>query len=98
MRLGRPVAPIVLTTEERDTLERWARRPTTAQALALRARLVLRCAAGETATAIALDVHVTKQTVGNGAVDFWIADSMACSTSRVRACRARSLMPMWSVS
>jgi hypothetical protein len=47
MRLGRPVAPIVLTTEERETLERWARRPTTAQALALRARLVLRCAAGE---------------------------------------------------
>jgi transposase len=55
---------MVLTTEERDTLERWARRPTTAQALALRARLVLRCAAGETATAIARDVHVTKQTVG----------------------------------
>jgi len=64
MRLGRPVPPIVLTTDERDTLERWARRPTTAQALALRARLVLRCAAGETATAIARDVHVTKQTVG----------------------------------
>jgi transposase len=64
MRLGRPVAPIVLTAEERETLERWARRPTTAQALALRARLVLRCAGGETATAIAKDVHVTKQTVG----------------------------------
>jgi len=64
MRTGRPVAPIVLTTEERETLEQWARRPTTAQALALRARLVLRCATGETATAIARDVHVTKQTVG----------------------------------
>jgi transposase len=64
MRLGRPVPPIVLTTDERETLERWARRPTTAQALALRARLVLRCAAGETATAIACDVHVTKQMVG----------------------------------
>jgi transposase len=64
MRLGRPVPPIVLTADERETLERWARRPTTAQAIALRARLVLRCAAGETATAIARDVHVTKQTVG----------------------------------
>jgi transposase len=64
MRLGRPVPPIVLTVDERETLERWARRPTTAQALALRARLVLRCAAGETATAIAHDVRVTKQTVG----------------------------------
>ncbi|MBI3264796.1 MAG: IS630 family transposase, partial [Acidobacteria bacterium] len=55
MRLGRPVTPIVLTTDERETLERWARRPTTAQARALRARLVLRCAAGESATAIASD-------------------------------------------
>jgi transposase len=64
MRLGRPVPPIVLTTDERETLERWARRPTTAQAIALRARLVLRCATGETATAIAREVHVTKQTVG----------------------------------
>src|SRR5712691_10270638 len=64
MRLGRPVQPIVLTTDERETLERWARRPTPAPALALRARLVLRCAASETATAIAHDVHVTKQTVG----------------------------------
>ena len=27
MRLGRPVPPIVLTTDERETLERWARRP-----------------------------------------------------------------------
>jgi transposase len=64
MRLGRPVPPIVLTTDERETLERWTRRPTTAQALALRARLVLRCAAGQSATAIAREVHVTKQTVG----------------------------------
>jgi hypothetical protein len=32
--------------------------------LALRARLVLRCAAGEAAIAIARDVHVAKQTVG----------------------------------
>ena len=64
MRMGRPVPPIVLTPDERETLERWTRRPTTAQALALRARLVLRCAAGQSATAIAREVHVTKQTVG----------------------------------
>src|SRR6185436_8338028 len=47
-----------------ETLERWARRPSTSQALALRARLVLRCATGETATVIAHEVHITKQTVG----------------------------------
>jgi hypothetical protein len=87
-----------VTTEERETLERWARRPTTAQALALRLRLVLRCAAGETATAIARDVHVTKQTVGKWRGRFLARRLMACSTSRVPAGRARSPMPMWSAS
>ena len=35
---GRPKAPLVLTDEERQTLQRWARRAKTAQALALRAK------------------------------------------------------------
>lgn len=64
MRRGRPVTRIVLSPTERETLERYTRRATTAQALALRARIILRCAAGETHTAIADDLHVTKQTVG----------------------------------
>jgi hypothetical protein len=34
MRTGRPIAPLSLTVEERETLERWARRPKSAQALA----------------------------------------------------------------
>jgi transposase len=54
----------VLTIDERQTLEQWARRRTTAQAIALRVRLVLRCATGETATAIAREMRITKQTVG----------------------------------
>src|SRR2546425_1134029 len=33
MRRGRPKAPLTLTDDERETLERWVRRPTTAQAL-----------------------------------------------------------------
>ncbi len=45
---GRPLAPLRLTAEERETLSRWTRRATTAQALALRARLVLACAGGAT--------------------------------------------------
>ena len=44
---GRPTVTIVLTAEERETLERWARRPSTAQALALRSRIVLAAAAGQ---------------------------------------------------
>jgi hypothetical protein len=31
MRSGRPIAPLSLLAEERETLERWARRPKTAQ-------------------------------------------------------------------
>ena len=64
MRLGRPVIRIVLSPSERETLERYTRRATTAQALALRARIILRCAAGETHTDIAADLRVTTQTVG----------------------------------
>jgi transposase len=64
MRTGRPMPPLTLTAEERDTLERWARRRTTAQAIALRARIVLASAAGKTNTAIARETRVKKQTVG----------------------------------
>jgi hypothetical protein len=35
-RRGRPTAQVALSEEERETLERWARRPKSAQALALR--------------------------------------------------------------
>src|ERR1700674_2811421 len=38
--------PMLLTEDERRTLEQWARRPKTAQRLALRARIVLACADG----------------------------------------------------
>jgi transposase len=64
MPRGRAKPPLVLTREERETLERWARRPTTAQALAQRARIVLRCAVGELNQAVAREVGVTRLTVG----------------------------------
>jgi transposase len=44
---------VVLSDEEREVLERWARRPKSSQALALRCRIVLRAAAGETNKSIA---------------------------------------------
>lgn len=61
---GRPIPPLTLTDDERETLERWARRPTTAQALAQRARVVLGCAAGKTNTVLARELRLTNQTVG----------------------------------
>jgi len=56
--------PLTLTPDERETLERWARRPKTAQALAHRARLVLTCAEGRPNTAVAAALRVTQPTVG----------------------------------
>ena len=60
---GRPKAPLVLTDEERTTLERWARRPKSAQALALRCRIVLACAEGLSNLDVAAKCRVNKATV-----------------------------------
>jgi transposase len=43
-RRGRPTVEIKLNAHERGVLERWARRHTSAQALALRSKIVLACA------------------------------------------------------
>jgi transposase len=64
MRLGRPLTPLVLTADERTTLLGWARRRTTAQALALRARIVLQAAGGDSNTRIARRERVVNATVG----------------------------------
>jgi transposase len=64
MRTGRPIALLSLTEAEQETLQNWARRPKSAQALALRARIVLRCAEGIPNTEVARQVQVRSQTVG----------------------------------
>jgi transposase len=64
-RTGRPKPPLVLTDEERLTLERLVRRGKSAQAIALRARIVLACAVeGATNQAVAAEVGVSATTVG----------------------------------
>jgi transposase len=63
-RLGRPLPALRLTDDERETLERWARRPKTAQALAQWARVVLGAATGQTNTAVAQHLGVKLETVG----------------------------------
>ena len=64
MGASQPAAVIELTEEERQVLEGYARRRTTAQALALRARIVLRCAEGGENTAIAKELKLDRNTVG----------------------------------
>src|SRR5260370_691276 len=64
MRIGRPIPPLSLTDDERETLKQWARRPKTGQALAQRARIILACAEGKTNTTVAARLRLTKQMVG----------------------------------
>lgn len=62
---GRPKQPLVLCEEERLTLERLVKRRKSAQALALRARIVLACAKpGITNQAVAAKLDVNPATVG----------------------------------
>ena len=61
---GTPLAELVVSDDEREILERWARRPSTAQALALRCRIVLACAEGLSNVEVADRVGVNRMTVG----------------------------------
>jgi len=55
---------VVLRGEEREVLERWARRPSSAQALALRCRIVLAAAEGRASREIAAELGCNPDTVG----------------------------------
>src|SRR5438067_4625388 len=65
-----PLARVVLSDDEREVLERWARRPKTAQALALRSRIVLAAADGEKSIDIGRRLGCTDSTVGKWRVRF----------------------------
>ncbi len=64
MAIGRPIPPLHLSKDEKETLERWSRRPKTAQALAFRARLILACAQGKKNGDVAIAFHIRGATVG----------------------------------
>ena len=58
VRTGRPKAELSLTGQERATLTQWARRASSAQALALRSRIVLACAGGASNAQVAAELRV----------------------------------------
>jgi transposase len=64
MPKGRPLALLTVSEQDRAQLEAWSRRPKTAQALAMRSRLILLAAQGQSSTAIAGKLSVRVQTVG----------------------------------
>ncbi len=63
-RAGRPTPTIELSDSERETLQRWVRRHSSAQALAQRCRIVLACAEGATNAEVAAAERVHPATVG----------------------------------
>lgn len=64
MRRGRGLPELKLAVEEHNRLTEWTRRRKSAQALALRARIVLACAQGALNGEVAQRLRVTPQTVG----------------------------------
>src|SRR5436305_5554531 len=61
--IGRPTKPLDVTSEEREKLAVLARRPKTAQAMAMRARIVLGCDEGLSSGAVAKKLQITGATV-----------------------------------
>ena len=61
---GRPTIEIILSAEERPTLQRWAQRHSSSQALALRSKIVLACAEGTLHKDIAGRLGCNPVTVG----------------------------------
>lgn len=64
MERGRPLARLELRPEESERLLEWTRRSKTSQALAMRARIVLAAARGESNSEVAKRLDITPQTVG----------------------------------
>ena len=62
-RRGPKLPEVALTDQERTTLEGWARRRSSSQALAERCRIVLACASGASNTEVAQRLGVARSTV-----------------------------------
>jgi len=64
MKRGRPKSVLTLTEQQRNQLEQWTRRRTTARALAQRAEIVLLSGEGKNDVEIAQSLRTTRETVG----------------------------------
>ena len=63
MAIGRPTKPLNVTPEEKEKLTLLARRPKSAQAIAMRARIVLGCDLGLSNGVVAEKLHISGATV-----------------------------------
>src|SRR4051794_33790659 len=63
---GRPTAPLVLSSDERDYLERQVRRHRVARSMSERCRIILRCGDGLPSKSVAVELGGYEHTVGKG--------------------------------
>jgi FixJ family two-component response regulator len=63
---GRPIAPLVLSAQQRAYLERQVRRHRVARSLSERCRVVLRCADGLASKEVAAELGVHEHTLASG--------------------------------
>ena len=92
--MGRPLCRLVLSEEERFELAALAARRKTAQALAMRARIVLLAGEGIPNKEVAARLGIDQTTVGKWRRRFGADRLEACATRFVAARRGRLTMPV----
>src|SRR6201982_2368680 len=89
-RRGRPIAPLVLSSDERAYLERQVRRHRVARSLSERCRVILRCADGVPSKSVAIELGIHEHTVGKWRRRF-LADRIDGLLDEARPGRPRTI-------
>ena len=87
---GRPTAPLILSGEERDYLERQVRRRRVPRSMSERCRIILRCADGIPSKVVATELGVHEHTVGKWRRRF-LRDRVEALLDEARAGRPRTI-------
>jgi len=95
MRQMRADAEIELTNEQRTEFEKVVRSRRTAQAVALRARIVLLTADGFAPTTIAEELGTSQPRRASGGRAMWTMAWRDCATNRARVARGHWTISAW---